>query len=585
MAQNPYSGGYDPQNGQGYGQYPQYQPNYAQYPDAQNQYYQPTTNVQYPQQQQPYQYPQQGDISQQSIYTPPPATERPVSYQQQDYSNYEYNYDPKNIHYTQMSVDQWSQIQNDPSPYSQYWDSPQAFEPSTFAHNTQEQHGWNDKGWAIAFWIHFIITIAIFAWLVYDGYNHDVFKQDDQGVDYKYEIPWGFLGKILGVGFVVALVVNILHGVYASVCPVLYIKIGFWVGFILSVIFGVIAILVSSIMWVIFPILSLLLTICYYCIIKKYIRFSAAVFSQSLAIIRRHPTIILFTIVEMLFNSVISVIFSYMIFMVDQLGYTPVLYLYIVLSFLWTNITFGYVTYLTGAGLAAQWYFLDGLPDYPQHAVWSSFKRACTTSFGSASVAGFLLACVKFARFILSLMADNNDNVICCIIICILQCILSVIEWFVTWMNKYGLIYCAIFGVPYKEGCRRFQELSCKRFSDLILRGCCISNAITYNMFVFVVCAAALGYAFGYLVFKDTTYGSLSADDTEFLGKVFTCAIATVFAYTMFEILSEPLDVIPDTILVCFAENPERLHTTASDLYDEIVKLYKDQVNDVLQNS
>ena len=494
-----------------------------------------------------------------------------------EYANQKYEYDTKNIQYCDMSVDQWRNIQSDPSQYSQYWSTPQSFQPEVFSQNVEEKKLCMDKGWAIAFCIQFLITLCIFVWLLYAGKKDDssVYKNDGTGNYYLAPtIDWGLLGKVLGFGFAVALILNILHGVYASYFPVIYIKFGFWCGFALSVVFGIVAIIQSSIIWVIFPIFSLFITICFYCAAKNYIKFSTVVFKQSMELIRRYPSVFILTFVDMLVDSLVSIIYSYMIFMVSELEYSGALYLWIVLSFLWTNITFGYVCYMANAGLAGSWYFLEGTQFFPQNPVWDSFKRATTTSFGSAAKAGFILAIIKFARWVVDQMQENNDNFLCCIILCMVQCILSCVERIFSWLNKYGLIYCSIFGVPYSEGCRRFQELSCKKFCDLIMRGSCISTAITYNMFIFIICSAVLGYIIGY-----------ACIDNDYLYAAYTCGIATIFAFIMFEILSEPLDVIPDAILVCFAENPERLKTTANELAQSIEELYHTSVSKLVRNS
>lgn len=494
-----------------------------------------------------------------------------------EYANQQYNYDTKNINYVVMTTDQWNTIQSDPSPYSQYWSSPQAFQPETFSKNVSEEKLWMDKGWAIAFCIQFLLTLCIFIWLLYAGKTDDPEPTYENGTYTENTIDWGFLGKVVGLGFVVALVLNILHGLYATYLPVIYIKFGLWIGFILSLIFGIIAIMVSSVYWVIFPIIVLLVTICFYCAMRKYIKFSTVVFKQSMELIKKYPSVFILAFVDMIVNSLVSIIYSYMVFMVTELEYSGVLYLWIVFSFLWTNITFGYVCYMANAGLAGSWYFLNDTLYFPEKPVWESFKRATTTSLGSAAKAGFILAIIKFSRWVVDQMQRNNDNFLCCIILCIVDCILAVIERIFSFLNKYGLIYCSIFGVPYSEGCRRFQELSCKKFCDLIMRGSCISTAIAYNMLIFIICSAVLGYIFG--------HSCIDENDDSYLYAAYTCGIATLFAFTMFEILSEPLDVIPDAILVCFAENPERLKTTAHELAETIEELYHTSVSELAKHS
>ena len=239
---------------------------------------------------------------------------------------------------------------------------------------------------------------------------------------------------------------------------------------------------------------------------------------------------------------------------------------------MWISFTAGYVDYLVGAGVAATWYFLADTEYMPRYPVFESFKRAMTTSFGSAAAAGALMTVIRFIRYIISSCQDNADNAFCACFLCFLQCILACIESFIAWMNKYGLIYCAIFGVPYTEGCRRYTELSCKKFCDVIMRSSIISTAISYNLLFFVIGAGIFGYALGYFLYDDV------------LAEIYICSFTIVFAMMIFEVIANPINVIPDTILVCFVEDPSRLMTTAYELYEIIEKQYKQTIDEIINS-
>lgn len=490
-----------------------------------------------------------------------------VQYGSEPYSQQNYNYDIYNIGYTQMSVTDFSSQPVDKTEYSQYWDGPQAFEPQTFAANSEEpKKKYNDVGWIIAFWLNFLVTIGIFVWLVYEGWDFVV-----QTADGTTSINWKFIGKAGGLGLAIALVVNILHFVYAAACPLFYIKFGLVVGLIVSIVIGVIAIWQCSIWFIIFPILTLIFTILFYIMMCRHIKFSAAVFKMTTKIITEHFSIVFFSLFEALIEIIISIIFSLIFVLVEECNKSYWLYLYVLLSYLWINLTFGYVGYMTGAGLTASWYFLTGTEYFPEHPVWDSFRRAMSTSFGSASVAGFLLAIVRFFRALIDSI-DSRDSCILCIFKCIALCVLNCLDYLISWMNRFGLIYCAVFGVPFKEGCRRYAELTSKRFVNLIMRSCVIDNSLTYNFLVFVAGAGVIGYFVGWAIFEHDS-----------LWPMFTCIFAVIFGFSIFEMLEQPMSVISDTIFLCFAENPEKLQTSAHELYDIIVEMYGEELGRVMQ--
>ena len=528
MQQDVYYGVSNPyeQNGQ------QYNPSYNQSPPLPNGY-----------QQEPV------------TYAPPPVEQ--------------YNYDPNKIEYTNMTVDGWSKVQDDQTTYSHYWSGADAFQPQTVSESMHEEKKYNDVGCCVAFWINFLISIALFIWLVYEStQNH--FKEDSDGQEQLIDLDWNYIGKLIGWSVLVAVGVNLIHAVYAIFAPKFYIKFGLVIGFILSVIMSIFAIIYCSILFVIFPILTLLVTICFYCSMCSYIKFSTVVFKMSTKLLIKHPSLMFFTFCQMIASVIISGIFSLMFLLISELGYSYFIYIYLILSYLWISITTGYVGYLVGAGVAATWYFLTDTDYYPKHPVWESFKRAMTTSFGSAAAAGLLLTIVQFLRNLAQSYMRQTDS--CCImcLMCIITCIIQCIEYIIRWMNKYGLIYCAIFGVPYTEGCRRYMELSCKKFCDVIMRSCIISNAISYNLIVFVAGAAVLGYAVGYWVYDDT------------LSEIYICSLTCIFAFIIFDLIAGPLEVIPDSILVCFVEDPSRLKTTAYELYEVINEQYDERLAAVI---
>ncbi|OHT02962.1 XYPPX repeat family protein [Tritrichomonas foetus] len=556
----PYAPPTDPYGTPNYGQ------NYGPNPYQEAPSYQPYDQTGYTQYQQPYQQQYQQNSS-----VPP---------------TYNYDYDPYNIQYRSMQIDNWNQIPPDPSPYSQMWANPQAFEPQSFSTNTKVQKKYNDLCWLIFFWINFIATIALIGYLFFrfSEYLDDQKSQvnnysnnnDDDDENNK------LIYKALGIGIAIGVGVNIIHYCYATFAPVIYIKMGMFIGVIVSILCVVVPVIQGYYYALIFPLITTVLTFCMYCCMRRYIKLSAAVMAVTTKIICRYPTVLLLVILQSVLEVVISVFFSLSFFIVEITDFSRYVYIYLILSFFWITITFGYVTYMTGSGLAASWYFLNNTEYFPKHPVWESFKRASTTSFGSASLAGFLLAVIKTLEFIIQSDNSNNDGdnsaikLIVCLLKCIALCILKILEACFTFINRYALIYCAVFGVPFKEGCRRWAELSCHRFCNVLLSGCCIGNALSYNGLIFTLGSGAIGFGIGCAVFG----GEKSQN---FEQTLFTLVFAVVFTFAIFAVYSQPIITVSDTILVCFSEAPEKLKTSANELYENLKEYYHENVDEKIR--
>ncbi|KAK8864983.1 hypothetical protein M9Y10_010511 [Tritrichomonas musculus] len=530
-------------------------------------------------------YPQYGNYQENlnpQGYSP---TYTPSFTPQQQYANNTYNYDMEHIQYQPMTIDNWSQIPNDPSPYSQMWESPQSFQPQTFSINTKSNHRYNDLGWLIAFWINFAATVGVIAWICisYKDYlsNDDYrpnYYNNNRHDDEPGDLDSNDLLKTLGFGFLIAVALNIFHYCFCTFAPVAYIHVGLIVNIIVSILLCILPVLTGNYWFILYPVINVLFSICIYCCCRKYIKLSAEILRVTCKILCRYPSYFFLVFLESIWESVICVAFTLAFYFVSAANITYFIYIYLVFSYFWITITFGYVTYMIGAGLGSSWYFLNNTEYFPSSPVWESFKRSMTTSFGSASLAGFLLAVVNTLRAIIQSGDTSSDNsttaMVLCVLKCIALCILNVLEACISFINRYALIYCATFGVPFKEGCRRWCELSCHKFVDVIMSGNCISLSLVYNGLVFVVGAGLLGYGLGYLLYKDT-------DKVE-TAELIICIFAVCFTLSIFAIFLQPVSTVSDTLLVCFAEEPNQMKTADNSLYEKLKEFYSEALNERL---
>lgn len=273
-------------------------------------------------------------------------------------------------------------------------------------------------------------------------------------------------------------------------------------------------------------------------------------------------------IIEVFLSGIVSVFYTYSVYKIFALEWSPWVYIYFFFSYTWISSTMAYIVYMTGAGLAATWYFLDGTEYCPKRPVWSSFKRATTTSFGSAALAAFILASIRALKEIIRFSTERSNNdgneenngAECMITVlrCMAMCILNVLEAYAQWISAYGLIYCAVFGVPYKEGCRRWMELECHKFIHVLTDQCILGNSLTYHGLFFSFISAGVAYMIG-------------APQV----KIFYMAFALIFSYMVFFILEMPLATMSDTLFVCFAENPENMKSKNPELFDMFCSKYE----------
>lgn len=541
----------------------------------------PVQQYEYPQYQ-----PQQPVYGTQPVMYGAPSGQYPVASQQPIPPDYaadnvappaDYNYNPYQVNYTEMSVDQWEQVPTDPSPYSQYWQSADSYAPENFSKNHEEQKKCNDLVWTIVFLVNFVITIALLIYLC----SHTLEIENLKIKPFENKQQVNDMLKCVGIGILVGLVLTVLHFVYASLAPGFYIKFGMIVMLVVTIATAIYAIYVmKNYIFIIFPLLSIVFVILFYCMSMKYIPLTIAVFKEATKLMRHYPSVFLFCFFGLIVDLVVSFIFSLLVYLVQFHNWSGWFYIYLIFSYYYISLTFEYVGYLTLAGLGSTWYFLGGdnpSEYFPTNPLLQSFIRACTTSFGSASLAGLLIAIIEGIKAIINWACNIGQssgnsvvNCVICLLRCIAMCILNCLERMLTYINRFALIYCATFGVPYMEGARRWAELECKRYVGLLMNSCIVDRCLTYNFFFFSIAGALIGYGIGYGIFDQNATNERV---------IFACIFSLFFTFGFFSVLEQPLQTFPDTLLVCFAEKPDRLKTTSNELYEVLREKFHDCLN------
>lgn len=324
---------------------------------------------------------------------------------------------------------------------------------------------------------------------------------------------------------------------------------------------------------IIFAVIYLILAICCYCAMKRYIPFSIAVLAKTVNILWNHPSIFLIVLAQLFLGSLITGGFSYIVFVIVSKAYHWAWYIYIFFSYVWISTCVYYVLYFTIVGTAGSIYFLEGTDLMPESPVKDAFKRASFKSFGSSAFASFIVAVLKTLRMLADSNSDQRNGTIQ-ILCCLFKCLIMCIEMIFGYLVRFGLIYCALYGIPFIHGCKRFVELEFKKFIGVLMSSCVIDKASSANAFGFSLISAIIGLLLSFIF-----YGN----DLFFL--ILTPILAFLVTYAFIGILSAPVDSISDTLFICYGECPQRLHDFAEDLDVQFQAVYGDQLTEQINSN
>lgn len=127
------------------------------------------------------------------------------------------------------------------------------------------------------------------------------------------------------------------------------------------------------------------------------------------------------------------------------------------ISFFFTHQVLQNCVHTCVAGVVGSWWFTPESSGFCSSAVFGSFLRTMTTSFGSICFGSLLVAIIQALRQIAEQARQNDDvgQLLACCIDCILSCIQSVIEYF----NKWAFVYVGVYGYGYCEAGKSVIQL------------------------------------------------------------------------------------------------------------------------------
>jgi len=227
--------------------------------------------------------------------------------------------------------------------------------------------------------------------------------------------------------------------------------------------------------------------------------------------------------------------------------------------FAWGVTVFQNVGHTTNCGVFGRWYF-----DRPA-SVASSLWVSLTTSFGSICLGSLIVAFISALEATLRAFRRNNDrNAVVQIALCVLDCLIVCIRDMMEAFSYFAYVQVANRGLSFWSSAKVTFSL-CK-WDNLF--------ALVATTLVGTVCSLGalmcglLSGLVGYIVGAKFVPQGLSKDEVSNIHAVSIASaiiLGMVTAGTILNILRSGFA----TIVVCWAENKERLRSLHNGLYDD----------------
>ena len=407
------------------------------------------------------------------------------------------------------------------------------------------------------FWKYFFYinsTILLIILLISKPFSNSTYEEIGLPINNKELILVGFLCLLI------ASIICFFSWLFIAYKPKGFVKFAMIIILIFSIIIGGFLIILLSIYFLFFAIILLIVFILIVKSIYKRMNFTSSLLNSSSLVLSKFPSVFFLNFSLFLFQQGISYIFTSGFIISVAKDSSLLFYLYISLSYAWIIQTISFVTYTTIAGIASYYYFLNETEYEVENPILFSFKNAIGPTFGPCALAGLLEAITEAFAYL-----EEYGNVLTCglqgAIFCICKviccCCIACIDFLIGTINKYSLIYCAMFGLSAGEGVRRWSQISKKKLIDQVVN----SSVIGLTFWFYAICSSGIASILANQISNLIFLNNFSA-------KYYLTLIAPLFSFNGFLLISKPLAVISDTLFIGLAEAPQRLERGAKEIFE-----------------
>lgn len=458
--------------------------------------------------------------------------------------------------YQNIHVADWQNMQFEESEHSRFWSSPEVLQPHILSENIKGIPKTTHALWAIAFLTNIIIVIICFSIACSRGRpGYIYFPQNDTGIGYS------FLMVFLGL---------VIHFCMFFILPAIFVNYGIFIA--LGINLGATIIALCLRLWssIAYFLISLILGGVYYFYSQKGSNFTIALISFMIQKHFHRPLNIVFLVIHFAFTISISLIFMYMINYAVLCGWNFVFHIYAMYSFFWIICTIGQSVYMTAAHVSFVEFFLVDAPQESQNLVFEAMLRAFTYNFPIACYTGFLLPIVEPFRRIalydttdtairLTRLGEKTANVALKFLnglrgFCV--AIVTQFDKYFEYPTRYGMIYSAVFGVPYEEGTRRYAEKSCKTYLHLLTQRCDVDIIYQFRCLNAAIICAFMTYAS-----QSYHYRGNSAHISYIGG-----ACGFFLAFALFNMIRRHFLGAIEAIIIAYSEDTKRMDVVSTEL-------------------
>jgi hypothetical protein len=231
-------------------------------------------------------------------------------------------------------------------------------------------------------------------------------------------------------------------------------------------------------------------------------------------------------------------------------------YFVYILALVWGLMVAYNVCHVTYCGVFGRWYHRKDTGASLQ----KSLGVALTTSFGSICLGSFLVAFIRALEAVVRSArqdAQQEGNVVCCILLLAIECFITCIGDILEYFSEWAYVQCAIRGASFFEAARiTYSFFTCANL-QYILSDLLLDSVVNMGTFVCAVLGAGAGALVAVLM--NTSSPAIA------WGAVVGFLSGMVAGGSAVGIISSGTK----TILACWAEDPEPLRQTHSEIHAE----------------
>mmetsp|Transcript_64176 Transcript_64176/g.173308 ORF Transcript_64176/g.173308 Transcript_64176/m.173308 type:complete len:509 (-) Transcript_64176:382-1908(-) len=308
---------------------------------------------------------------------------------------------------------------------------------------------------------------------------------------------------------------------------------------------------------------------CVMCCWRRYIPFMIILTECVAGVGEDHPGMIFVAIVGAIFGVVwsltcfVSFVATHMEFeeeLSDQnANVAYVLYGLCCFVCIWGHQVIDNVCHVAYCGVFGRWYFRG---DTQEAVVCPSLKVALGPSLGSICLGSFLVAAVRAVEMVarqIRRSAQEEGNIILCVVMTIVTCIISCIGDILEYFNSWAYVQCAVRGTDFCTSARITYSMIKLSNLHFIITDLLLDSIQTLGALMCALFGAAVGVGAAFVMAGGNLVTLIAAGICGFFTGLMAGSVALAFLTSGVK-----------TILMCWADAPDRLQN--QEIYSEFEK-------------